>query len=122
MRPVLVFDGDCGFCTSSAGLIRRWIRPRCDIQPWQFLDLSALRLSPEDCQEAVQYVAATGEVMSGSRAITAMLRTAPVPWPLVGRVLDLPAIAVVADHAYRWVARNRHRLPGSTPACAAISR
>lgn len=118
MRSVLVFDGDCGFCTASADVIRNRIRPRCDVQPWQLLDLAALGLTPSACQEAVQFVGPAGEVASGSRAITAMLRTASPPWPFAAGMIDQPFIAVLADRTYRWVARHRHRLPGSTPACA----
>ncbi|MFD0774857.1 hypothetical protein ACFQZ2_13035, partial [Streptomonospora algeriensis] len=39
--PVLVFDGDCGFCTSSARLARRFVEPRLRTVPWQVADLSS---------------------------------------------------------------------------------
>ena len=118
MRPLMIFDGDCGFCTASVNFIRRWIRPRCDIEPWQRTDLPLYGLTPEECTQAVQFVDAERHVTSGSRAVMAMLRTAPVPWPAVGIVGDLPGVAWVADRAYRWIAANRLKLPGSTPACA----
>ena len=118
MVPLLIFDGDCGFCTASVNVIRRFIRPRCDIEPWQRTDITTFGLTEADCTEAVQFVDATEGVTSGSRAVMAMLRTAPQPWPLVGVIGDLPGIAFVADRAYRWIAKNRYRLPGSTPACA----
>ena len=118
MVPLLIFDGDCGFCTASVNVIRRFIRPRCDIEPWQRTDITAFGLTEADCTEAVQFVDADEGVTSGSRAVMAMLRTAPQPWPLVGAIGDRPGVAVVADRAYRWIAQNRYRLPGSTPACA----
>ncbi|MEK9663001.1 MAG: DUF393 domain-containing protein [Candidatus Nanopelagicales bacterium] len=118
MVPLLIFDGDCGFCTASVNVIRRFIRPRCDIEPWQRTDITAFGLTEADCTEAVQFVDADERVTSGSRAVMAMLRTAPQPWPLVGAFGDLPGVAFVADKAYRWIAKNRYRLPGSTPACA----
>ena len=114
----MIFDGDCGFCTASVNVIRRWIRPRCDIEPWQRTDIPLYGLTPEECTQAVQFVDAERHVTSGSRAVMAMLRTAPVPWPAVGIVGDLPGVAWVADRAYRWIAANRLKLPGSTPACA----
>ncbi|MBM3687146.1 MAG: DUF393 domain-containing protein, partial [Actinobacteria bacterium] len=41
MRPLMIFDGDCAFCTTSANFMRRRIRPRCDIEPWQRTDIAA---------------------------------------------------------------------------------
>ena len=106
----LVFDGDCAFCTSSARLLTR-LRPHVDvIVPWQHADLEALGLTPEQCTTAVQWVGDDGETRSGHRAIAAV-----VPG---GRLLLLPGVSWLAGKAYDWVARNRYRLPGGTPACA----
>lgn len=121
MRPLMIFDGDCGFCTASVRVIRRWIRPDCDIEPWQFTPIADFNLTPEECSSAVQYVDADRRVYSGSRAVMRMLRDAPVPWPVVGAIGDAPGVAWVADRAYRWIATHREMLPGSTPACAMAS-
>lgn len=32
-RPVLIYDGDCAFCTSSVRFAERRLRPRCEISP-----------------------------------------------------------------------------------------
>lgn len=118
MRALLIFDGDCAFCTTSANAMRRWIRPRCDIEPWQRTDIAAFGLTPQECTSAVQFVSEEQRVYSGSRAVMRMLRCAPQPWPVLGVIGDAPGIAWVADRVYRWIAVNRHRLPGGTPACA----
>jgi predicted DCC family thiol-disulfide oxidoreductase YuxK len=118
MRPLMIFDGDCGFCTASVNVIRRWIRPDCDIEPWQFTPIADFNLTPEECSTAVQYVDSDRRVHSGSRAVMRMLRDAPLPWPVVGAIGDAPGIAWVADRTYKWIALNREKLPGSTPACA----
>lgn len=117
VKAMLIFDGDCGFCTASVVAVRRLVRPRCEIAPWQQTSIAPLGISVEECMAAVQFIDQDGSVTSGSRAVMAMLRTAPQPWPLIGLVGDLPGIAWVAAKAYRWVAANRYRLPGSTPAC-----
>lgn len=114
----MIFDGDCGFCTASVKVIKRWIKPDCDIEPWQFIAIEHFNLTPEECSIAVQYVDADRRVHSGSRAVMRMLRDAPMPWPTVGAIGDAPGIAWVADRAYKWIALNRDKLPGSTPACA----
>ena len=41
------------------------------------------------------------------------------PWLRpVGAAMLAPGVNAVAGMAYRWVALNRHRLPGGTPACS----
>ena len=115
--PVLVFDGDCAFCTSCVHFVEGWIRPEAEIVAWQFADLPALGLSEERASEALQWVGRGGEVRGGHEALAAMLACAGAPWRLAGRVLLLPGISPLAARAYRLIAANRHRLPGGTPAC-----
>jgi predicted DCC family thiol-disulfide oxidoreductase YuxK len=116
-RPVLVYDGDCAFCTSSARLLER-IGTEAEIVAWQQTDLDALGLTEEVAAAAVQWVEIDGGVRSGHEAIAAALGSAGMVWPLAGRVLLSPGIAPLAAGAYRLIADNRHRLPGGTPACA----
>lgn len=115
-RPILVFDGDCGFCTTSAGAARRWLG-LSHVEPWQMLDLDALGLTEAGCTTAVQWVAADGSVRSAESAVVAALRHAGGVWSILGRVLGAPGIRSLAAVAYRVVARNRYRLPGATAAC-----
>ena len=117
-RPLLLYDGDCAFCTKCAQLVERRIRPEAEIVAWQFADLPALGITGEQAADAVQWVQIDGTVRSGHEAIAAMLNTAGRAWGLIGRVLLLPGISWVAAKVYRLVARNRYRLPGGTPACA----
>jgi predicted DCC family thiol-disulfide oxidoreductase YuxK len=114
---VLVFDGDCAFCTTCVQLVEKRIHPDAEIVAWQFADLAALGVTEEQAADAVQWVRADGSVRSGHEAIAAMLSSAGALWRLAGRVLLLPGISWAAARAYRLIAANRHRLPGGTPAC-----
>jgi predicted DCC family thiol-disulfide oxidoreductase YuxK len=115
---ILIFDGDCGFCTWSVQQTQRWIRPRAEIHPWQNVNLKELGLTQEQCSQAVQWVTPTGEVFSGGRAVSHALQASPLPWSILGRFFTLPGVRSVIDLVYRGVAANRYRLPGATPACA----
>ena len=115
--PVLIFDGDCAFCTSSAKKAERWFRLD-RVEPWQFADLDALGLSAEQCMASLQWVSRDGGVSSGHLAIAAAMRSRGAIWGVVGRVLCWPVISQLGALAYRWVAKNRYRLPGGTAACA----
>ena len=114
--PLLVFDGDCGFCTTAARFGQRRLRLE-HVEPWQFIDLDALGLTEAQCLQAVQWVAADGSVASAEHAVIAALRHAGGVWRVLGAVLALPGIRQLAGVAYRLVARYRHQLPGGTAAC-----
>jgi predicted DCC family thiol-disulfide oxidoreductase YuxK len=116
-RSALVYDGDCGFCTTCARLLEK-IGPDADVVAWQLTDLAELGVSEEQAADAVQWVARDGTVRSGHEAIAAVLETAGGIWKVIGRAVLLPGISWLAARAYRLVADNRQRLPGGTPACA----
>jgi predicted DCC family thiol-disulfide oxidoreductase YuxK len=121
VRPVLLFDGDCAFCTNCARVLER-IGPEAEIVAWQLTDLAALGITEQQASDAVQWVGVDGTIRSGHEAIAAVLSAAGLPWKLVGRVILLPGISWLAAKAYRLVANNRYRLPGGTPACAVSDR
>lgn len=106
---MLIYDGDCGFCSRSAQWGRRHVDPQMPMQPWQEADLPSWGLTEDQCRDAVQWVDATGEVRSGGAAICAALRTGDRRWRILGVIGDAPGIRVGTEIVYRWVARNRHR-------------
>lgn len=118
-RPVLVYDGECAFCTRCARLLER-IGPDAEIVAWQLTDLADLGITEQQAADAVQWVGIDGTVRSGHEAIAALLSAAGRTWTIVGRVALLPGISWLAAKVYRLVADNRYRLPGGTPACAVV--
>lgn len=115
--PVLIFDGDCAFCSSSVRFIERRIRKHPECRPWQHLDLSEFGLAQQECERAVQYVDAQGNVHEAQDAIAELLIDAGRGWSMCGRLMSLPGVRRLAGVSYRLIARNRHRLPGGTPRC-----
>ncbi len=123
-RALLVYDGGCGFCTSTADWIsRRW--PDGDVAPtavpWQKLGPEALAetgLSQEDVKRAAWWIS-DGQREEGCRAVGRALVAAGNGWAIVGRILLAPPVSWIAPFGYRVVARYRYRLPGGTPACKA---
>lgn len=116
--PVLLFDGDCAFCTSSVRWAQRAIRHMPRAEPYQFADLAALGLSAEECAAAVQYVALDGHVHAAHDAVSALLLGAGGGWWVLGALMRVPGVHWLSGVIYRTVACNRHRLPGGTAACA----
>jgi predicted DCC family thiol-disulfide oxidoreductase YuxK len=115
-----VYDGDCAFCTACARFVERRVPTPARVIPWQFADLAALGLTADQCERAVQWVDGpppAAAAMAGPEAIARLLRSSRSYWRLAGWVLDLPPVRALAWPVYRWVARNRHRMPGGTAAC-----
>lgn len=116
--PLMLFDGDCGFCTRSALASRgRWFRARVDVRPFQRVDLVVHNLTVDKCGETLHVVDNDGSVHVGSDAVAVVLRESRFPWPIIGAFLRLPGVRWVAQGAYAIVARNRHKLPGGSAAC-----
>jgi predicted DCC family thiol-disulfide oxidoreductase YuxK len=120
--PWLVFDGDCAFCTSSATWIgdrlRQPGRANVRLVPWQFTDLAELGTTAERAQREVLWVTPDGEVLGGAAAVARWLRFRGGGCAVAGRLMEAPVLRTLAAAAYRLVARNRHRMPGGSPACA----
>ena len=118
-RPVLVFDGDCGFCTTSARFLHRWVvrEGTTRVAPWQRLDLDELGVTEAQCRTAVQWVGQDGQVASGHAAIAATLRSGRPVWRPVGALLLAPVFSWLAERVYSWVSDHRYSMPGGTPAC-----
>ncbi|MEV0155277.1 DUF393 domain-containing protein [Micromonospora sp. NPDC050686] len=118
MESTFVYDGDCAFCTRCAQFVERRIPTAARVVPWQFADLAALALTEVECEEAVQWVGADGSRAAGPDAIAKLLGDSGPLWRVVGAGLGLAPVRTAAWPAYRWVARNRHRMPGGTAACS----
>src|SRR3954447_18053514 len=105
-RPVLVYDGDCRFCTTAVEWLRRRFEPAAGEVPWQSADIAQLGLTEAQCREAVQW-SAGGVTASGADAVVAWLGTARRhAWFVRLLRLELPLGRLL----YPIVARNRGRL------------
>ena len=88
------------------------------MSPWQFADLDALGVTQDQAEAAVLWVAEGEPTVAGPEAIARLLVDGGSWWRPLGRVLGLAPVRRLAWPVYRWVARNRHRLPGGTAACS----
>lgn len=117
-RPVLVYDGDCAFCTKAVGVVETLIKPDADMVAWQFADLGALGTTRERAEYELLWVHRDGGADGGAQAVASLLRHAGGIWAALGWIARIPPFRWLAHGAYRLVANNRGRLPGGTPACS----
>ncbi len=119
--PTLVFDGDCGFCSSAARWAEAHLGDRCRVEPAQRLGkdgLDRLGLTPDDTAAAAWWVdPESGTRVRGHRAVGETLVAVGGGWRVLGRLCLVPPTSWVAAGVYGVTARFRHRLPGGTPAC-----
>lgn len=117
VRPVLLFDGDCGVCQSGTDSIRTKVKPPVDIIAYQRVDLADFGVSEADVAEGPVLVRTDGTHVIGPLGMAEMLRSARAPYRYMGNVMLMPGLR----HALRALGpvmyRNRSRLPGSNDAC-----
>ena len=108
-KPLLVFDGDCNFCTL---WIRRWQQmtgDAVDYLPSQAASVAAQfpEIPREQFNTAVQLIETDGAVYSGAEAVFRTLANNPnCQWPL-NFYRTNQSFANVTEWAYRLVAENR---------------
>lgn len=108
-RPVLIFDGECGFCRRSVARARRITGERVEFLAQQ--DLACARRFPKlesgRLAESVHLVEPDGRVCRGAEA---MFRTVSVNprWAWLKRRYERSAwFASLCEAVYAWVARHR---------------
>jgi predicted DCC family thiol-disulfide oxidoreductase YuxK len=109
-RPLMVFDGTCGFC-------RRWVRrwqqatgDAVDYLPSQDVRVSGAfpEIAPDRLASAIHFIEPDGRVSAGAEAVFRALAVGGAsPWPLRG-YRRVPLVAPVSELCYRSVARHRH--------------
>jgi len=115
---VLIYDGDCGFCTACSRWIERRLPDDVAVVPCQSLDdLSAWGLDIDDVTSSAWWVEPDRAPRGGHLAIGASLVACGGAWGLLGRALVVPPLRWIGGPVYRLVARYRYRLPGATAAC-----
>ena len=106
-RPLLIYDGDCGFC-------KYWVRywqaltgPGVTYAPYQEVGERYPEIPVAAFQRAVQYVAPDGKIASGAEAVVLSLSHAAGKGFWLTLYRRVPAFAVIAEDIYAFVAAHR---------------
>lgn len=118
-RPLVLYDGRCGFCRDWSRRLARW-DGRGTLRQVPYQERAGITgvppLSDAELEEALHVILPDGRVERGARGVIALL-----PWLRGGRVLGwlarIPGVGMLADHAYRWIARRRHDLGPTGARC-----
>ncbi len=101
-RPLLIYDGDCGFC-------KYWVRywqaltgPSVTYAPYQQVGGQYPEIPVAAFQRAVQYVAPDGKIASGAEAVVLALSHASGKGFWLTLYRQVPAFAVIAEDLLRF--------------------
>ncbi|WP_331446620.1 thiol-disulfide oxidoreductase DCC family protein [Streptomyces xanthochromogenes] len=118
-HAVLAFDGDCGFCQAAIQQIQHRAQPQIEAAPWQFLPPYLTQPHLRRLEREVLLLDGSRVQYGGAAALACFLGSSSARrYRAAARLLRLPPLSLAAHTVYRWVARNRHRMPAGTAACA----
>ena len=119
-EPLLIYDGDCGFCSQAVLFILRHERR----QELRFVPRNSplgQRLRRTHCLEAVESMLwlAHGQVFTESDAVLHAASYLGGFWSAMARAGWIVP-AALRNSVYRFIARNRRRLVRQSASCAVL--
>ncbi len=105
-KPLLIFDGDCGFCRIWIARWKRFTHGKVDYAASQDVGKDFPDIPPEEFQKAVQLIEPDGRRSSAAEAVFRALRYGGSPvW--LWMYEHLPGFAPLAEFFYGIVAGHR---------------
>ena len=106
-RPLLIYDGECGFCRYWARYWQQLTGEQVDFRPYQAVAARYPQITPAEFQRAVQYIAADGQRASAAEASLLTLSHARGKGFWLALYRRVPGFAAVAERAYAFTAAHR---------------
>lgn len=114
-KPLMMYDGSCGFCQRS---IEKWQKITGDVIqyiPYQFFDVDERsgrlkdfpEISVKDCEQSVQLVLPGGQHSQGAEAVFRVWRASGRRRILFWFYISIPGFKFISEFMYRFVARHR---------------
>ena len=106
-KPLIIFDGDCGFCRF---WIARWqsiADGRLEYAPYQEVASRFPEIDVDEFRRAVQLVLPDGSVHAGAAAVVRALAEVPGRGHWLALYRNVPGFAPITELAYRMIAGHR---------------
>ena len=120
-NQVLIYDGDCKFCQLSLEFGIRHLPTFPKYVAFQKIDPIKFGLTIEQVKTQIWLVAQSPDQTKpkgGHLAAGEILLMQKNPfYKVLGWLIKTPPTSFLADVVYRWVAKNRHRMPGGSRQC-----
>jgi lipase maturation factor 1 len=105
-KPLLIYDGDCGFCKLWIARWKQLTADKVDYAPSQEVSSQFPQISEDDFRKSVQFVDADGSVTKGAEAVFRSLTYANKKW-MLWSYQNIPGFAAISEWFYQFVARHR---------------
>ncbi|HEX7252406.1 MAG TPA: lipase maturation factor family protein [Thermoanaerobaculia bacterium] len=115
-RPLMIFDGDCGFCRRWIGRWKAATGGAVDYAESQQVGSRFPEIPEEAFARAVQLVLPDGEVLEGAEAVYRSLAEVPRRGWLLAVYRRVPGFAAVSEIVYSMIARHRRAASAVTKA------
>jgi predicted DCC family thiol-disulfide oxidoreductase YuxK len=109
-KPVLVYDGDCGFCRLWIDRWRSITGDRVRYAPFQEAAAQFPQIPREAFARAVQLILPDGSNYSAAQAVFRSLAFVPGYAWMLWLYENVPGVAMVTERLYAFVARHRNPL------------
>ncbi len=106
-KPLVVFDGECGFCRKSVEGWRASTGDRVKYAPYQEVAGQFPEVPQSEFKEAVQLFDVDGHRYGGAEAVFRVMAQMPGKGWWLTLYRHVPGFAPVSRVVYGWVARNR---------------
>ncbi len=109
LKPILLYDGNCGFCRKWVGRWKILTKDQVLYEPYQEAASRYPEIDPRRFTQSVQLVQTNGEVFQGAEAVFKSLESVIYLRWLIWSYGRVPGFAGLSEWVYRKVAENRHR-------------
>jgi len=110
MKPILIYDGNCGFCLYWIDIWKKKTKDRVEYAPYQSVGNQFPQVSLDQFERSVQLVKPDGEITEGAKAVFEILAYNPSLVWLSRTYQNSPLFAKVSEGIYYFVAKNRTTL------------
>ena len=109
-KPLLVFDGECGFCRRLASKWREKTGEQIDFVPYNEIPGNVRHISIEEFKKEIKLIYPEGRVYGGADAAFRVVEHTNSPLKVLSWFYrHIPFFDSVSEWVYKIVARNRGR-------------
>jgi predicted DCC family thiol-disulfide oxidoreductase YuxK len=106
-KPLVVYDGDCGFCLYWVKYWQKLTGSSVDYRPYQEVAVSYPEISIDQFQHAVQYITPDRKIASGAKASLLTISHGKGSRIWLALYAKLPGFAWMSEQAYQVISTNR---------------
>lgn len=121
VRPVFLFDADCGVCQNSTEMMKQRINPPVDFRPYQEFDYSSFGITDKNLNEGPILISIDSSFLVGPLGIATLLKMSKRPYRYVGQIMLMPGIRQLLNKIGPKLYSQRKYLPGASGSCALSS-